>query len=267
MVSVAAGTYVHQPLHPCSRSIRRFIARSNNNAGNCNAFHRTGNRDPVVLKGEDRFLLATYRVIFPKATANEIIAFIHAHSSAPRLYSRSQNSECEQDLGLSRKVGATDAHQAFYPVNIQRRIDFWTTGYPTGITDSRFIDFIDMDEMSIELRDTNRKNGKAYLDVQVREEGSYSRTGKWTLMLAIAPDPYPLGRVWYRFTQDRGTTAENFRDFTLQVLDSFKGVYSRPHTLLWDNLRSHHSPLVMNVKMLFFFYFTQKQLKVKGLQI
>lgn len=71
------------------------------------------------------------------------------------------------------------------------------------------------------------------------------------MILAISPWPAPLGRVWWRFTPESGTTAVVFRDFRRRHHGEHRGrpadpLQNRPHTFLWDNLRSHHSPLVTN---------------------
>ncbi len=60
-------------------------------------------------------------MMYPKAMADEVAAYIYNHSSLPREYSRSQSSECEADMGLSRKVGSTTAYQAMTPPALLRR--------------------------------------------------------------------------------------------------------------------------------------------------
>jgi hypothetical protein len=233
---------------PCVRTAQRYLARRVLNAGDTRHFVMNGNHESRVLHGEDRFLLAIYRLIYPKATADEVVSFISRHSSAPRLYSRGQVSDCEIDLGLSRKAASTTAYQAMRPDCLWRRELFWTTGYPTGITDTNFDDFIDVDETAVILQLVNRPYGKSYINLRVREEGAYERTQKWTLILAISPWPAPHGRVWWRFTPESGTTAVVFRDFVAVIMASIAAdpLQNRPHTFLWDNLRSHHSALVTN---------------------
>jgi hypothetical protein len=135
------------------------------------------------------------------------------------------------------------------PDCLWRRDLFWTKGYPTGITNTNFNDFIDADETAIILQRVNRPCGKSYVNLRVREEGADERTQKWTFILAISPWPAPHGRVWWRFTPEAGTTAVVFRDFIADVMASIAAdsLQNRPHTFLWDNLRAHHSPLETNV--------------------
>ena len=54
-------------------------------------------------------LLVVYRLVYPKAEADEVIAFIAQHSRFPRLYSRSDISIAEKAVGLTRKRGSTTA--------------------------------------------------------------------------------------------------------------------------------------------------------------
>ena len=70
---------------------------------------QTGNATAVNLRGEHLFLLVVYRLVYPKAEADEVIAFIAQHSRFPRLYSRSDISIAEKAVGLTRKRGSTTA--------------------------------------------------------------------------------------------------------------------------------------------------------------
>ena len=234
-----AHRFVPGGTNPSWITVQRWITRSQGELNSLRPFVRSGNNEAEALQGEDRFLLACYRLGYPKASAAEVIAFIHAHSSAPRIYSPSQITECEQDLGLSTKVGSTTAFQAFLPANLERRRHFWNSNFPLGVRDSFLDEFLDIDECGISIQVVNRSSGKAYLNIRVREEGPYERTQKWSLILAIRPD----GGRWFRFSKDQGTTAVVFNDFLRhQILPTLDA----PTTFLWDNLKSHHSPLVVN---------------------
>ncbi len=164
---VRDGTYTYVPgVSPHPNTIREWQQREAANQGVVRAFIQTGNKPMEVLHGEDRYLLAVYRMIYPKASADEVIAFIFNNSSNPRTYSRSQISECEIDLGLSRKIGAVTAHQAMRQDCMDRRLLYWTTAYPTGITDSPFWSLIDVDEMALMLQVVNRPGGKSFINVR-----------------------------------------------------------------------------------------------------
>jgi hypothetical protein len=80
------------------------------------AYKMTGNHDPTVLHGEDRVLLALYRLAFPRAPADESRAFLFNYSSRFRRYHRSQVSYCESDIGLSLKAGLDDGVPGDDPV-------------------------------------------------------------------------------------------------------------------------------------------------------
>ena len=169
-----------------------------------------------------------------------VMAFIFNHSSNPRMYTSGQISQCEIDLGLTRKVASTTANQAMLQANLDRRHRFWNMPYPMGITDTVLEECIDIDECAITLNDCVRHVGKACLGVRVNEAGNYSRGQKFTLILGVRPNGPP---VW-QFSEARGTSGEAFSAFLEnKVFPQLQG----PTTLLWDNLRSHHTAQVMNL--------------------
>ena len=68
------------------------------NLGHYRQCRRTGNRRALVLCDHDQILLALYRVIYPKAMATEINAFLYRTNYGSLnfwFYSSSQISECE----------------------------------------------------------------------------------------------------------------------------------------------------------------------------
>ena len=91
----------------------------------------TGNRRATVLRDQDLILLALYRLVFPKATAAEINAFLFRANYGSvlfRFYSPSQITEAENRLGLTRKAGSTTAFQAGLEINRLKRWCYWATG-------------------------------------------------------------------------------------------------------------------------------------------
>jgi transposase len=88
----------------------------------------------------------------------------------------------------------------------------------------------------------NRAHRKSVVGVRVRDASHYSRTDKWTLMLAI--DAQGLAHV--RLTKDIGTTKLIFDDFIRTLLPRLPPG-GPPRTFIWDNLRAHYSDTAANM--------------------
>ena len=65
-----------QQLYPSICTEERW-AHLHNQFGHCRPCRRTGNARATVLRGHDLVLLSLYRMVFPKATAAEINAFLY----------------------------------------------------------------------------------------------------------------------------------------------------------------------------------------------
>lgn len=139
----------------------------------------------MYCKGEHQFLMVLCRMLYPKASADEIIAFIMQHSVNPVEYTRGDISKREKELGFTRKVGSTTANQAMTPANLQRPHLFWNTNFPSGVVGTPRQRLIDIDEAGLWIEKSNRKHGKAPPGVRVREAGPYGHSEKWTLILGI----------------------------------------------------------------------------------
>ena len=203
-------------------------------------YEKKGNNAATVLRGEDRVLVAVIRAMYPKANAAEVITFVHAHSSNPRLYAAGQISQCEIDLGLTRKVGSTTAFQALTPANVLRRFQFWNLPFPSGVTDTPLERLCDIDECAVTLNVVNRAYGKSYVNMRVNEEGPYVRTEKRTLILGVRPNGTPL----WRFSSDPGTSADVFGAY---LEENVFPHLQDPTTLMWDNLFAHNAASVTNI--------------------
>ena len=90
-------------------------------------------------------------------------------------------------IGLTYKRGSTTAYQAFLPINLQKRWRYWNLPFPLGMADVRRSSIIDLDEVGIFLDTSDRKHGKAYKGVRLRDFGPYSKSEKINLILA---NPY-----------------------------------------------------------------------------
>ena len=93
-------------MYPHPDTVSRYVARYHE-FGHARAFRRTGNaRSEREVKGIDMILLALYRAVLPKATANEINAFLHAmnnHDPTFRIYLHSQICRAQKRLNLTQK--------------------------------------------------------------------------------------------------------------------------------------------------------------------
>ena len=90
------------------------------------------------------------------------------------------------------------------PHNLIRRYVYWNSDYPVGIKNIPRRDWIALDEAGIFVRTANRKTGKAYIGIQVREEGPYNHSEKWNLTMTIFGDED--GDRWLYFERKSGTT-------------------------------------------------------------
>ena len=233
-------------LWPSDRTIRRWHQQFPDR-GFIQPFRRTGNNRATVLKGHDLVLLAFYRTVFPKATTAEINAFfgrMNFGNPNQRFYSTSQILRAELELGLSRKVGSTTAYQAFLPINLAKRNDYWTRPYPFGIANIRRQDIIDIDEAGIFVETADRKYGKCEIGRRVKEAGPYSKSTKLNIIMAISGDP--AGHRWFHTWSDGGTTNELFVDFIQYLMESLPhGNLGRRYCITMDNLNAHLNPQVM----------------------
>ena len=177
-------------VYPVQRTVDRW-SRKVVLFGHARQCHRTGNYRATVFHNHDLFLLALYRLAFPKAMASEINAFLYNadySSLVFRFYSAPQITYAEQRIGLTRKTGSTTAYQAFLPINKQKRWMFWNLPYPLGIADIRRQDMIDLDECGIEPSTADRSIGNAYLGRRVKQSGLYLKSDKLNQLLAISGD-------------------------------------------------------------------------------
>ena len=219
------------------------------NIGHYRACRRTGNKWGKVFRGNDLVLLAMYRLVYPKAQQSELNAFLYRCNFGNlgwRFYSPSQITTAEHQIGLSRKAGSSTAYQALLPINILKRHNYWNMSYPLGIADISRADMIDLDECGIFVETANRKHGKAYVGVRVKEPGPYSKSEKWNLLLAICGENGQIGapsRRWRKLWLDGGTTNDKMIAFIREILDDIGPALPghRRMCFTMDNLNSHHN--------------------------
>ena len=110
---------------------------------------------------------------------------------------------------------------------------------------------IDLDECGIFVETADRKHGKAYVGVRVKEPGPYSKTEKWNLLLAICGEDGNANnpsRRWRMTWTQGGTTIDKMVDFILQILNDI-GVATpgNVYCFTMDNLNSHKHPAVIGL--------------------
>ena len=155
-------------------------------------YKQTGNKENETIVGLDLYLMCMFLIAYPEATADEITVFIANNSPGGIIYTRSQIYKRLADLKISRKVGSTEANQAFTPMNMFKREIFWNQPQPWGIHGVPRRLLIDIDECGIELKRANRKYGYGVNEMRVVIPGLYSQDTKVTIILAIeAGDPRP----------------------------------------------------------------------------
>ena len=222
-------------------------------------FIMTGNKERTVITGLDQYNLILFLLAWPEARLDEIIAFL-ANAGNGRVYTRSQVSTRMIELGITRKVGSTEAKQASLPINLFKREQFWTMPTPFGVNGCERRRLIDVDECGIEITRTNRKYGHCSCGIRVVKPGHYSRDTKLTIILAVeagdpALQPEVRGSIqnprrWLRIHIKAGTTTLDFNNFLRYVCTNLAenhpngmiGNHSR--VFLWDNLTSHCSPII-----------------------
>ena len=225
---------------PSDRTLRRW-RKEWADWGHIRRFRKTGNVRADILRGNDLVLLAIYRTVFPKAKTAEINAFIgrmNFGNPAQRFYSIEQIQRAEDRLGLSMKVGSTTAYQAFLPINVAKRRDYWNENFPFGMANIRRQDIIDLDEAGVFVETADRKYGKCEVGRRVKQAGPYSKSVKVNIIMAISGDPD--GRRWPYMWTNGGTTNELFIDFIEHILSTLPhGNEGRRYVFTMDNLNAH----------------------------
>ena len=241
----------HEHIYPCSVTQTRW-ERLSIEIGHVRPCRRTGNKEFERISGQDIVYLALYRVIYPKCSIAEINAFLFRVNIVNpffSFYSPSQISRAEAMIGLSQKKGSTTAYQAFYDVNIIKRWNYWNYPFPLGIGDIHRRNSIDLDECGIFLETANRKYGKAYSGLRVRDEGPYSKTEKWNLLLAICGEDSVEGidaRRWADIWLEGGTTIYKMMEFLHLILNDIGPATAENfYVFTMDNLNSHKNPAVI----------------------
>jgi len=242
------------PIVASQRSISRWMTER------LIPYRMTGNKNQSKLVGSDSLLLVIFLIIHPKASLDEMATFIYNEGGG--LYSRQDLSKRLKALKVTRKVGSTEAYQAFLPHNIWRCDMFWSRSPPLGIVTIPRRRHIDADEFGMEMNRCNDKRGYSLSCFRVRSPGHYERTQKLTVLFAIEPGcpRLPLNvigsihrpRRWIRVIRSGGTNAATFADFIEYICNDIEtnpvptllSDIDSDRNFLWDNLRAHMTPIV-----------------------
>jgi len=228
----------------CKRWIRQFELE-----GHVRPKRATGNRmSESEVRGVDLVNLAIFRMVHPKAYQVEAQAYIHNRNPANRPYSLPQITRAEQRLGLWLKVGSTTSDDAYRPVNIRKRKDYWRRSYPRGINDQDTARMIDIDEARFKLESQNRIRGKVTKQKRVDARGKYKKgAGGINLLMGVSGDDQDPFEFHQMFSEG-GTDLYRFYRFMEAFIDWLD--VNRPgitFCFTMDNLNIHKHPMVLDL--------------------
>jgi hypothetical protein len=112
------------------------------------------------INGVDLFNLTLFHLIRPKVCICKVKAYVNNMNPDNQPYSDSQTSRAEQRLGLWLKVCSTTFDQAYCPINLLKRRNYWREAYPLGVQGEDTDYIIDIDEAKFKLESQDRKRGK-----------------------------------------------------------------------------------------------------------
>ena len=157
-----------------------------------------------------------------------------------------QISRAELRLGFTRKRGSTTARQALFPINVQKRHQYWNMDYPFGVANIDWRDMIDLDESVFKKEHADRRDGVAQSHSCVKEEGPYGRGERINVLLAIAGDD--SGERWIVTWTEGGTDLPRFLSFILMIIEDIGlATAQRRRYFIMDNLNTHHNEIIAQV--------------------
>jgi hypothetical protein len=102
---------------------------------------------------------------------------------------------------------------------------------------------IDFDEAGVFLKTTDHGYGKCFIGHDMKEEGPYSCSTKFTLCMAISGDAG--GHRWLTFELKKGTAIYDTITFIQNMMNDL-GQPANRHTFICDNLSPHMYALVQH---------------------
>jgi hypothetical protein len=122
-------------------------------------FRITGHKPISALTGQYLLLLVVFKLIWPRATYIECIAFISNKSNDARVFLEKDVSKALRKLGYTMKVTSTVAYQAFTEHNLNCRCLYRTWPWLLGIHGTPRRLLIDRDEFGLHLNSANNQSG------------------------------------------------------------------------------------------------------------
>ena len=187
-------------------------------------------------------------MVRPKAYLHEIRAYIHNRNQTVMPYSDAQIHRAEQRLGIFTKVASSTSNEAYRPINLNRRADYWREAYPLGVNDQDTKYMIDIDEAGFRLNDKDRKRGKVTSQKRADARGMYKKGVKGTnLLMGIsgdAQDPFEFHQMF----SEGGTDLWRFFCFMEDFIEWLD--LNRPNETFcftMDNLNIHKHPLILDM--------------------
>ena len=210
--------------------------------------HTGNNHSEREVQGIDLVNLALFRLICPKAYIDEVRAYVHNRNPANRPYSPSQIHRAEERIGIWTKVASSTSNEAYRPVNLNKRSDYWSKPFPDGVADQETEDMIDIDEAGFKLESKDRKRGKVGKQRRADARGKYKKGAKGTsLLMGISGDPVDPFEFHQQFSEG-GTNLWRFFCFMEDFIEWL--ALNRPgrtFCFTMDNLNIHKHPLILDL--------------------
>ena len=96
------------------------------------------------------------------------------------------------------------------------------------------------------MENSNRKLGKTYIGVRVREESPYDHSEKYTLTMAISGNEE--GLHWLGFEKKSGATTPDYYNFIRRIIEIIgPGTPQQRRLITMDILLAHKNPTVIRL--------------------
>lgn len=237
------GDFPHE-----TSTVRRWI-KTHQNYGHVLPKRATGNLFLVrEVDGIDLVNLTLFRLIRPKANIDEVRAYIHNRNPDVEPYSPSQICRAEQRLGITRKVGSTTSIDAYTPINLFKRDNYWQQEYPFGVSGEETAIMIDIDECQFKLESQNHKHGKTIKGARCDSKGVYKNGAKAVSLLMGISGSEDEPFYFHQTFSEGGTDLYRFYCF-MEDFISFLALNRQGQSFcfMMDNLNIHKNPLIISM--------------------
>jgi hypothetical protein len=236
-------SYDFPSMSTCYRWIDQY-----NQLGHVLPKRHTGNhRAERELHGQALSQLALFRCVKPKATIDEVRAYLYNIDPNVEPYSQSQIHRAETLLDLFRKRASTTSFKAYSPINLQKRRMYWTQQYPLGMVNIDPRDIIDFDQCALFAETTDRPFGKCVREKRCDMCGPYNEGEKLNFMMAVVGDDNNPLR-WTEAWSSEGTNLFRLYNFLERIILDLAPL-GRSFCFTMDNLNIHKNPIILNLIM------------------